>query len=58
MAGFALDFVQNIEVNLVMKGDVERIVEGVSQTIGRKAWYAIIFDSFGSWELSFLDPIH
>jgi len=35
---FALDFVQNIEVNLAMKGGVERIVEGVPQALGRKAW--------------------
>jgi len=41
-----------------MKGGVERIVEGVPQALGRKAWRSVIFDSFGSWELSFLDPIH
>ena len=58
LAGFALNFVQNIEVNLAMKGGVERIVESIPQTIGRKAWRAIIFDSFSSWELSLLDPIH
>jgi len=49
LTGFALDFVQNIEVNLAMKGGVERVVKSVPQTIGRKAWRAIIFDSFGSW---------
>jgi len=58
LTGFALDFVQNIEVNLAMKGGVKRVVESVSQTIGRKAWNAVIFDCFSCKELSFLDPIH
>jgi len=35
LAGFALDFVQDIEVNLMMKGGV---VESIPQTIRRKAW--------------------
>jgi len=49
LAGLALDFVQDTEVNLTIKGSVERVVESISQTIRRKAWQAIIFDSFGSW---------
>jgi len=49
LTGFALDFIQDAEVNLTMKGGVERVVESVPQTIRRKAWRAIIFDSFGSW---------
>jgi len=38
LAGFALDFVQDAEVNLIMKGSVERVVESIPQTIRRKAW--------------------
>ena len=34
MAVFTLDFVQNIEVNLAMKGGVERVVEGIPQAFG------------------------
>ena len=33
-------------------------MKGVPQTIRREARRSVVLDSFGSWEFSFLDPVH
>ena len=33
-------------------------MEGVLQTIRRKAQQSVVLDCLGSWEFSFLDPVH
>jgi len=55
---FALNFVQDTEVNWMMEGSVKRVMEGIPQTIRRETWTVIIFNCFGHRKLSFLDPVH
>jgi len=58
LTGFALDFVQNIEINSTMQGSIEGVVKGVPQTVRGKTQRSVMLDSFSCWEFSFLDPIH
>jgi len=55
---FVLDFVQNIEIDLMMQGSIEGVVEGVPQTVRGKTWRSVMLDSFSCWKFSFLDPIY
>ena len=58
MTGFALNFVQNIEIDSTMQDGIEEVVEGVPQAVRGKARRSVMLDSFSCWEFSFLDPIH
>ena len=55
---FTIDFIKNADINLTIKGHVERIVKSISQAVGSETRTIIVFDRFSHWELSFLDPIH
>jgi len=41
-----------------MKGCVERAMESIPQAFGRETRTTIVFDGFGCWKFSFLDPIY
>ena len=53
-----VNFVKNVDINLTMKGHVERIVESVLQADGSETRTIVVFDCFSCQQLSSLDPIH
>ena len=55
---FTIDFINNADINLMMKGCVEHIVKNILQAVGSKTRTIVVFDRFSCRELSFLDPIH
>ena len=53
-----VNFVKNVDINLTMKGHVERIVESIPQADGSETRTIVVFDCFSRWKLSSLDPTH
>ena len=53
-----VNFVKNVDINLMMKGHVERIVESIPQADGSETRTIVVFDCFSRWKLSSLDPTH
>ena len=55
---FMVNFVKNVDINLMMKGHVERIVESIPQAVGSETRTIVVFNRFSCQKLSSLDPIH
>ena len=55
---FAFDFIKDVDIDLTMKGHVERVVKSIPQAVGSETWTVVVFDCFSRQELSFLDPVH
>ena len=55
---FMVNFIKNADINLTMKGHVERIVKGVPQAVRSETRTIVVFDCFSHQELSSLDPIY
>ena len=53
-----LDFIKNVEVNLMVKSRIERLMESIPQAVKSEVRLTIIVDSLDSGEFSPLNPIH
>ena len=54
---FVLDFIDNIEVDLLIESSIESIVECIPQTVESKTRLSLVGDGFDGWEFSFY-PVH
>ena len=53
-----LDFIKNVEVNLMVKSRIERLMESIPQAVKSEVRLTIIVNSLDSGEFSLLNPIH
>ena len=58
MRRFVLDFVDDVEVDLLIESSIKSIVERVPQTVKSKTRLSLIGDGFDGWEFSSIYLVH